>query len=249
VVPGRVAHDGEPATEPMTNAVLDFRPSQHGFRFANRFEPGSTARLGLFDPRLIAMGNPSFGLCGGMALTVRDMYEKQVDPPPDRQVPANGSRRFRALVRRQVQSLDWFRLPLRFYTLAALHPSAPTWWSRLFGRRSIGDVVLHEEWPAIRREIDGGHLAMVGLVRGASFNPFRLTLNHQVLAYAYRVAPDRVTLRIYDPNHPDRDDVEAVMNLVDGRPTTFEASTGEPLRGFFLAPYARQEPRAWNAPS
>jgi len=40
-----------------------------------------------------------------------------------------------------------------------------------------------------------------------------------------------------------------VMNLADGRPTTFEASTGEPLRGFFLAPYARQEPRAWNAPS
>jgi hypothetical protein len=235
------------ATGPMTNTVLDFRPSRHGFHFANRFEPGPSARLGLFDPRIMAMGNASFGLCGGMALTVRDMYERQVDPPPDREAPANGSPWFRALVRRQVQSLDWFRLPLRFYSLSAIHPSAPTWWSRLLGLTSIGDVVLDDEWPAIRREIDGGHLAMVGLVRGESLNPFRLTLNHQVLAYGYRVAPERVTLRIYDPNHPDRDDVEARMNLVDGRPTTFESSTGEPLRGFFLAPYERQEPRAWRA--
>jgi hypothetical protein len=246
-LPGRVARDGEPAAEPMTNAVLDFRPSRHGFHFANRFEPGPNARLGLFDPRMIAMGHASFGLCGGMALTVRDMYETQLDPPPDREAPVNGSRRFRALVRRQVQSLDWFRLPLRFYSLSALHPSAPMWWSRLFGLRSIGEVVLRDEWPAIRREIDAGRLAMVGLVRGESFNPFELTLNHQVLAYGYRVTPVRVTLRIYDPNHPDGDDVEARMNLLDGRPTTFESSTGEPLRGFFLAPYEREEPRAWTS--
>jgi hypothetical protein len=186
------------------------------------------------------------GLCGGMALTVRDLYEKQIDPPPDRDAPANGSRRFRALVRRQVQSFDWLRLPLRFYVLSAIHPDVPTWWSRLLGRRTIGDVVLDEEWPAIRREIDGGHLAMVGLVRSESFNPFRLTLNHQVLAYGYRVTPDRLTVRIYDPNHPDRDDVEARMNLADGRPASLESSTGEPLRGFFLAPYEWAEPRAWR---
>lgn len=244
---GRVAHNGGPTAGSMTNAVLDFRPSKHGFHFVNRFEPGPTARFGLFDPRMIAMGSPSFGLCGGMALTVRDMYERQIDPPPDRDVPANGSRPFRALVRRQVQSLDWFRLPLRFYMLSALHPSTPTWWSRALGRPSIGDVVLDKEWPAIRDEIDGGHLAMVGLIRGESFNPFKLTLNHQVLAYGYRVDAARVTLRIYDPNHPDRDDVEARMNLVDGRPTTFESSTGEPLRGFFLAPYEWAEPRAWRS--
>lgn len=244
---GRVAHNGGPTAGSMTNAVLDFRPSKHGFHFANRFEPGPTVKLGPLDPRIIGIGDASFGLCGGMSLTIRDMYERQVDPPPDRDVPANGSRPFRALVRRQVQSLDWFRLPLRFYMLSALHPSTPTWWSRALGRRSIGDVVLDKEWPAIRDEIDGGHLAMVGLVRGESFNPFKLTLNHQVLAYGYRVEPARVSLRIYDPNHPDQDEVEARMNLVDGRPTTFESSTGEPLRGFFLAPYESAEPRAWTS--
>jgi hypothetical protein len=229
----------------FSNAVPGFLPSTHGLRFANRFPPGPTVRFGPIDPRWVGIGDASAGLCGGMAWYVRERFEAGLPIPPDTEAPANGSTLFRALVRRQVQSLDWFRLPLRFYSLSALHPSGPTWWSRLLGRRSIGDVVLHEEWPAIRKEIDGGHLAMVGLVRGESFNPFKLTLNHQVLAYGYRVAPERVTLRIYDPNHPDRDDVEARMNLVDGRPTTFESSTGEPLRGFFLAPYERQEPRAW----
>ncbi|MDQ2964252.1 MAG: hypothetical protein M3R57_00155 [Chloroflexota bacterium] len=245
-MPPRVAREGEPAAGPMTNAVLDFRPSRHGLHFANRFEPGPTVKFGPFDPRIVGIGDAAAGLCGGMALTVRDLYEKRIDPPPDRDAPVNGSPRFRALVRRQVQSLDWFRLPLRFYSLSALHPSVPSWWSRLLGRRSMGDLVLDEEWPAIRTEIDGGHLAMVGLVRGESFNPFKLTANHQVLAYGYRVAPDQVTLRLYDPNHPDGDEVEARMNLVDGRATTFESSTGEPLRGFFLAPYKWAEPRAWK---
>jgi hypothetical protein len=245
-MPPRVAPGG-PTTGSMTNAVLDFRPSRHGFHFANRFAPGPTVKLGPFDARRLGIGDAAAGLCGGMSLTVRDMYERQVDPPPDRDAPENGSRRFRALVRRQVQSLDFLRLPLRFYELSALHPSVPTWWSRALGLRPLGDVVLHDEWPAIRDVIDSGHLAMIGLIRGQSLNPRKLTLNHQVLAYGYRVEPSRVTLRIYDPNHPDGDDVEARMNIAEGRATTFESSTGEPLRGFFLAPYAPAEPRAWKA--
>ena len=48
---------------------------------------------------------------------------------------------------------------------------------------------------------------MVGLVRQTGWNPFKLTNNHQVLAYAYEVDGDAVTLRIYDPNWPGRDDV------------------------------------------
>ena len=48
---------------------------------------------------------------------------------------------------------------------------------------------------------------MVGLVRHSGLNPFHLTQSHQVLAYAYDVEGDAVTLRIYDPNWPGRDDV------------------------------------------
>ena len=48
---------------------------------------------------------------------------------------------------------------------------------------------------------------MVGLVRHSGLNPFHLTQSHQVLAYAYEIEGDAVTLRIYDPNWPGRDDV------------------------------------------
>jgi hypothetical protein len=48
---------------------------------------------------------------------------------------------------------------------------------------------------------------MVGLVRHTGINPFHLTQSHQVLAYAYEFAGDAITLRIYDPNWPGRDDV------------------------------------------
>jgi len=68
---------------------------------------------------------------------------------------------------------------------------------------------------------------MVRLVRRATISPFDLTRNHQVLAYAYEVALDEVTLRIYDPNWPGRDDVTITL----GPGEVIRQSTGEPLAG------------------
>ncbi|MFL5777322.1 MAG: hypothetical protein ACJ761_00130, partial [Chloroflexota bacterium] len=86
---------------------------------------------------------------------------------------------------------------------------------------------LVKEVPRVREEIDQGRVALVGLVRKASWNPFALTDNHQVLAYAYEVdEAGAITLRIYDPNHPDDDGVTIGLGRVAGQ------STGEPLIGF-----------------
>jgi hypothetical protein len=63
------------------------------------------------------------------------------------------------------------------------------------------------QWPRIRADIDAGRLSMVGLVRHRGLNPFRLSQSHQVLAYGYRVASDVLTLRVYDPNWPNQDDI------------------------------------------
>jgi hypothetical protein len=223
----------------MTSTVLDFRPSRHGLHFANRFAPGPTVTLGLLDIRWFGVGDAAAGLCGGMACTVRDLFEAHVDPPPDTEPPVNGSPRFKALVRRQVESLDWLRVPLRFYDLGAFRP---------FGRRrSAADVTLTDEWPKIRTEIDAGRLAIVGLIRAESANPFKLSADHQVVAYGYRAEPGSIVLRLYDPNWPDRDDVEARLFLAEGQPLRLESSTGEPLLGFFLNPYRFAEPRAWRS--
>jgi hypothetical protein len=69
---------------------------------------------------------------------------------------------------------------------------------------------------------------MVGLVRHHGWNPFELTKDHQVLAYAYEsdgpAGPH--TIRLYDPNWPNRDDVSITL-AKDG----FSQSTGESLLG------------------
>ena len=198
------------------NAVPGFRPSVHGLHFANRYPPGPTIRLGPIDPRIVGVGDAAAGLCGGMSWLVRERFEAGLPIPTDRVAPANGSPLFRAIVRRQVLSLDWLRGPMRFWLAAAMPPSA-------LARRT-----LEIEVPRIRAEIDAGRLVLVGLVRHHGWNPFDLTKDHQVLAYAYDEEPasGATTIRIYDPNWPDRDDVSVTV----GRGGSWQ-STGESLVG------------------
>jgi hypothetical protein len=179
-----------------SNAVPAFLPSRNGLHFANRFPPGPTLTFGPIDPRWVGIGDASAGLCGGMAWFVRERFEAGLPIPTTTEPPANGTPLFRALVRRQVLSLDWLRAPLAF------------WWMGAISRARAVELTREVEWPRIRADIDAGRLSRVGLVRHAGLNPFHLTQSHQVLAYAYEADGDAVTIRIYDPNLPDRDDVE-----------------------------------------
>jgi hypothetical protein len=183
-----------------------------------------------------------------MSFTAADLFAARVDPPPEREAPLNGSPRYKALFRRQVQSFDWFRLPVRFWVLGVLHRDPPTWWSRLLRRRPVGELTRDDGWPAIRAEIDAGRLAQIGLLRHPCINPTHLTRNHQVIGYAYRAEPEAVVVRVYDPNWPDRDDVELRLDLSGESPRTAQ-TTGEPLHAFFLTRYRRAVPRAWQRAS
>ena len=201
---------------PDANAVPGFVPSVHGLHFANRWPAGPTLKVGPLDPRWIGIGDASAGLCGGMAWFVRERFQAALPIPPDTVAPASGSPLFRAIVRRQVRSLDWFRGPLRYWWMGGRGGA----WAQ---RRSL-DVDL----PRILRSIDAGQLALTGLVRHEGWNPWHLSRSHQVLAYAYSVDPGSgsTTLRVYDPNWPDRDDVTVTLSG-DG----FSQSTGEGLLG------------------
>src|SRR3954452_2629967 len=174
----------------QSNAVPGFLPSTRGLRFANSFPPGPTVRFGPVDPRWIGVGDASAGLCGGMSWFVRERFEAGLPIPTDTQPPADGSPLFRALVRRQVLSLDWFRTPLRF------------WWMGAISSERAARRTRETESPRIRAEIDAGRLAMVGLVRHGGLSPWRLMESHQVLAYAYERTGNSVMVRVYDPNRP-----------------------------------------------
>ncbi len=253
-------------TSVTARAVDGFLPSRHGLPFANTFPPGPTLTLGPLDPRIIGFGDASAGLCGGMALTARDLFEAGRAAPAAGGSPDNGSPRFRALVRRQVQSLDWLRVPLRYFDLQALRPDPPSGIAACLGREPPRVVAIREEWPRIRAEIDAGHPSVVGLIRASGASPWRLTSNHQVLAFAYEAADTGITIRIYDPNHPGRDDVELRATIDSGDADAGDAdastggatrpwrdrihlsqSTGEPLLGFFRQPYPWPgSMRAWR---
>jgi hypothetical protein len=107
-----------------------------------------------------------------------------------------------------------------------------------------GIVAIRDEWPKIRADIEAGRAPIVGLVRVAGWSPRLLTANHQVLAYAFEEDDAGFRVRVYDPNHPGRDDVELVARL-DGSGARhpddrvrLAQSTGEPLLGFFRQRYS-----------
>ena len=196
------------------HAVPGFLPSTHGLHFANWFTPGPTIRFGPLDPRWIGIGDASAGLCGGMSWYVRERFAARLPIPAGAEPPVNGSPFFRALVRRQVRSLDWLRTPLGF------------WWMGAFGAARALHRSREVEWPKIRADIDADRLAMVGLVRHQGLNPFNLMHSHQVLAYAYETDGETITLRVYDPNWPDRDDVAITLDEDGLSATTLETLSG-----------------------
>src|SRR5689334_22814169 len=129
--------------------VPGFLPSTHGFHFANAWPSGPTLRIGRIDPRRIGVGDASAGLCGGMCYTVADLFHAGIPVPPDREPPANGSPLFRAIVRRQVESLAWLTVPVRFWLRSALGGS--------FGGDRARDT-YEREWPRARGALDAGRL-------------------------------------------------------------------------------------------
>ena len=220
--------------------IPGFLPSTHGFHFANAWPSGPTITFGPLDPRWIGIGDAADGLCGGMVYTAGDLFVAGIAMGADREPFVNGSPRFRAIVRRQIESLAFMTVPFRYWLRSALGGS-------LGGDRARS--TFDREWPKAKALIDAGKIAMIGLIRVASVNPMQLSRNHQVLAFGYAEDGRGVTLRLYDPNWPDRDDVTIRIALDPAlRPSGLSQSTGEPLLGWFVLPYSPADPPspAWR---
>jgi hypothetical protein len=205
--------------------VPGFLPAQHGFRFANAFASQPLFRIPLPPFRGIPIGDAKNGLCGGMIFAARDFFESGSPLPEINESPGHGSLLFDYLVRRLFDSFDLPFGPIKYYRWMAARDEAVI-------RRTLTD-----EWPRVRADLDAGQLVPLGLVRLSSRDPWRMGENHQVLAYAYELddASGALTIAVYDPNHPGRNDAILDLNVTgDGG---IVSSTGERVRGFFRTPY------------
>jgi hypothetical protein len=207
-----------------------FRPSRHGFAFANTWPPAPAISIRTPAGR-VGVGNAALGLCGGMVFAALDFWQAGREPPAAR--PAPGAPLYRFIVRRLLQS---WRLPAGVvgYYLGMLATD-----SDLAGR------TISRQWPRVKALLDRGQPATLGVVTVASANPLLLGHNHQVLAYAYHQADAEVTLLVYDPNTGPDDAVAVRFSTTQPAGAfTHNIAVRWPVRGFFLTRYTPAEPPA-----
>ena len=221
--------------------VPGFLPSKAGFRFPNRFPKVPVRRIGIPGVVEVPIGDASNGLCGGMAFAARDYFEARRPPPPETTPPEEGSPMYRYIVRRLFDSFNLPWGPARYLQL--MHPALPDGDGFLAGLglapRGRAWRMIREEWPKIRGDLDGGHPSPMGLVRTRSRDPLDLKVNHQVLAYGYRLDGDDLTLRVYDPNRPLDDGITISLGVADPRsPVTVRSTVpGRGVVAFFRPDY------------
>jgi hypothetical protein len=226
-----VARASEAKPADRAQAGVSFRPSRHGFAFANAWP--AAAAISIQTPvGRIGIGNAARGLCGGMVFAALDYWRAGRQPPAIR--PTAGAPLYRFIVRRLLES---WRLPggVVEYYLAMLATDG-----------DLAARTIARQWPRARALLDRGQPVTLGVVTVASANPLLLGANHQVLAYSYRQAGAEVTLLVYDPNSGPDDDVSVRFSTVvpPGGAFIHNIAVSWPVRGFFLTRYTPAEPPA-----
>jgi hypothetical protein len=230
------------------NPAVEFLPSRDGFKFPNSF-PGYF--LPYSTPAFLSSRKISsnYGLCGGMCAAVYDFRLAGRAIPQDIDVPKQGTRLQRYLFRRQMDSLGG--LGQQAVKVAQ--------WTSLPDDTLVGTMRrTADEFRQVRQKLDQGNLVILALIyeRATSLKELsrRIFNNHQVLALAYKEdASNIVTINVYDPNLPERDDVvirsePAVLGELPS-PLGSESVLGlkstqlvgggfdKDVRGFFEIPY------------
>lgn len=189
-------------------AVPGFLPSVYGFHFSNSWPSEHITSITLPDPfGDILVGNASWGLCGGMSFASRDYFEANRPAPVQSVNPrGEGDQLFDFIVQRLGQSLN-VGDAADFVTYAdPLYPDTDD--VTADGRDW---VMAHTSWPGIRTIIDSGHPCPIGIVIGKI--PDFADLGHQVCVYAYQLQGQYLTLWVYDPNNPGRDDITIALDI------------------------------------
>lgn len=222
-------------------AVHWYLPSTHGFTFRNTWPDQHITSITLPDPfGDILVGNAAWGLCGGMSFASRDYFEARKWAPDQETNPTGeGDPLFDYIVRRLSQSLNVGDAADFVKYANPLYPDTDD---------VLGDgrnwVMAHVAFPAIRDVIDSGHPCPIGIVIGEL--PDFTGLGHQVCAYAYQLAGQNLTLWVYDPNSPCKDDITIQLDIsrTDQALIKVKSSVkvGGSIRCFFTQSYKQRAP-------
>ncbi len=181
-----------------------------------------------------------------MTYTVRDLFEKGAPPPATGEAPGSGAL-FDYVAQRMLDSMGLTEVPaLPLVYLHWMSPRVPDVESLLarllFRPPSRTREMLERQWPKVRADLDGGQLSPIALIAVRSFDPFHLGKNHAVLGYGYERTDDSVSIAIYDPNLPGRDDLRLDLYLGDDASRTRIAYSEMPVVCFIRQPYRFRDP-------
>ena len=238
--------DSPPNASSPTQQRTGFVPKEHGFSFANAFPPVPDITIPIPFGR-IELGDASKGLCGGMVFSALDHFLARRSIPAITTSPTTGLL-FDTIVRRLLNS---FNLPLGvLHYIVLMHPEYPDGETRgagkLFAPHGRAWLTIRVEWPIIKKMLDSGMPCPLGLVRVKTTDLSLLGQNHQVLATGYDVNDDLLTLFIYDPNYPNRDDVTLSLSLAAPEQATpiKHSLDAMPVFAFFHVNYKFRSPPA-----
>jgi hypothetical protein len=244
------------ATNPLlkTRRVEGFLPSKSGLPFRNDYPAGT--EWAIVDFPIVGellTADAGNGLCGGFGFTVVDIFRvrPRLELPPDAERPPAGSPRFEYLHHRL---LDTFDGAVPFGTILKILSWIETPSHDAFLRRGLGHMMVSDEWPNVRRDIDRDRPSPIVLVGppqaglgDVSEIKKALANSHQVVAYGYDVVPSAVVIYVYDPNNPSEDNATLTVSLAHPEQPVVTANLGREVRGFFRSHYTRRNPRpTWS---
>jgi len=224
---------------PKTN----FSPLQHGFHFPNNFI-NKVANIPGYGEVVTR------GRCGGMAYASLDYYYAHIQIPDYKEiyfpypdfnpsgVPPDSNTLANYIYVRLINS---FQVPSAIkYISLTLASDHSTWVAK-----GVTRWTKEDEFPKLQNSINNGKPVVLGLISANNIND--IGQNHQVVAYGYDYDSNakRITVYVYDNNHPDR---EVIFSTDPSNPHV-NASTGEIWRGFFVHDYTYNSPPQIKVPS
>jgi hypothetical protein len=233
--------------ESLTKQMTGFLPSQNGWPFDNRFAKVPPFKL----IGNLKFGDASNGLCGGMVYAALDYFFAGLDVPT---IPEEDLSKYKSPMQGKIfeyfgkRLFNSFDIPLGVWNyIELMHPDFPDYKTSKSNSgmipRSRAWRMVRQEWPIIKAKLDTGQPCPLGLIRTKSKKLSDLGKNHQVLAYAYDLNGDDLTLFIYDPNFHHDDNVTLKLNIKNPeRKVNVSYSDNKPVYCFFHTCYTFSMP-------